>query len=252
MFIKKRLILTTAILLIFSCIVIYGLRDSEPSYAFKAKGDYYRRKGPEYYALAVREYEKAIQVKKTFGICYYWISWIFTQKGLYHQALMEINEAIKYKNTLYYKSRFIDMLYLKAEILFKSLMNSEGKKVLEEIIDYLKRFRQQITDLADPIFRRKFGRAYFILGSFYRRTNTLSNKRIKNFLHAIQLGFRPDLCHYFLYEYYKAKANAAAASQHLESTKRILKQNGRNLNDLKNEIRELTWNLIWKVQNNMQ
>lgn len=220
----------------------------EPPYAYKVRGDRYRRMGSEYYALALREYERAIQQRRNYSECYYWTAWIFKEKGLYDQALMEIDLAIQYKEALEYKSLFIDMLYLKSEIFFKSNKNSEGKKVLEEIVDYLTRFREQITDLTEPIYRRKFGMAFFLIGTYYRHINDLNVRKAKFFLQAIQLGFRPDMCHYFLHEFYKSKGNDNEANSHLESVKRILKQNGKTLEELKSEISLLSWSKIWTIR----
>lgn len=249
--------LTIKFIIICTLIISYnkvkaGLYREDPAYAYKSRGDYFRRKGPEYYAKAVREYENAIKKRNNYAECYYWIAWIFNVKGLQEQALMEINMAIKHKDALKYRSMFIDILYLKSEIFFKNNMNNEGKKILEEIIDYLRRFRRKIVDITEPVYRRKFGRAYFLLGAFYRRINKLTDSKIKYFFEAMRLGFRPDLCHYFLYEYYKSKGDQINSNVHLESLKRVLRQREKTIEALKEEISKLTWNKLWSLntQNN--
>ncbi len=243
---KKRIFLFFIISIFFN-LNLFSVYQGNPSYSYKARGDFYRRKGVNYFAYALQEYENAINERKNYAECYYWIAWIFNQKKLYDQAIMEINVAIKYKDALQYKSRFIDMLYLKSEIFFKNDMNNEGKKVLEEIIDYLKRYRRRISDLTEPVYRKKFGRAYFLLGAYYRRSNLLNTRNIKNFIRAIRLGFKPDLCHYFLYEYYNSRGRKANAASHLESAKRILKQNGKTIEDLKNTLSHLNWEKMWLI-----
>jgi hypothetical protein len=128
-------------------------------------------------------------------------------------------------------------------------MNNEGIKVLEETLDYLKRYRRQVSDISEePVFRRKFGRAYFLLGAFYRRSSKLDSENIKYFLMAVRLGFQPALSHYFLHEYYKAKDDEINANSHFESAMRVLQKSGKTIEYLKEVLAGLTIAKLWKIK----
>lgn len=242
----KRFIFTILLIkLLFTIEIVFT--SIEPSYSYKSKGDHYRRMGSEYYGKAISEYEKAIQLRQNYAECYFWIAWILSEKALYEQALMEIELAIKYKDALEYQGEFIDILYLKSEVFFKNKMSNEGKKVLEEILDYLKRFRKQIADLSENVYRQKFGRGFFLLGFFNFKTNSLNEVKKDLFIEAIRLGFRPDLCHYFLSEYYKSINDVNNSETHIESVKRILKQSDKTIEDLKKEISDLNFIKMWSI-----
>jgi len=157
---------------------------SQPAWVYKGKGDVYYKEGE--IPKAIVQYKKAILKKKEqikdatkngYPEANLSLAKIYRDEGLFDLALSYLKIAENYKNLFQIPDQLYNLLYTKADIYLK--MNKLGKAidVYEEIIRIDKNIPREnpLKSSDNKKLKKKFGKAYFILGEIKYNNNNFEN-----------------------------------------------------------------------------
>jgi len=163
---------------LFMCLSLCAaLENEDPAWVYRGRGERYYRKGEV--GKAIVEYKKAIAARtRENGEGIYpevnlRLSEIYLTEGLYDLAMLHVTRAEQKRDDLEIPETIFDVLYKKAEILFKLKRYNETIAVYESIIkedENWKFYSRQSPytlfegTVADPELQKKFGRAYLEVG----------------------------------------------------------------------------------------
>ncbi len=201
---KKILVI---FLVLFSFNTVYSISDykkrlklNKTYHYYKVMGDRYRVLGD--YTKSIREYEYAIAINPRCAECYYYLGKIKYKKGIYVEAIKELNIATNKKFKYYYDK--IKSYYLLASIYFKISREAKAIDVLKNITKEYHIFKERSIEVKLIDFTH-YAPAFFLIGLYLRNNGFLNDKNLNYLFKSMELNFKKDYCNYFLYEYYKGK-----------------------------------------------
>ena len=164
-----------------SSVLVVAENYQEPPWVYKGRGDRYYKNGE--IGKAIVEYKKALSnsrdlqetsIKKNiYPEVNIKLAEIYIDEGLYDLALFEIGIAENQKKYLQIPDLIYNILYIKAEILFKQKKYNKSIEVYGEIIkkdeNWTLYSRQSPSEISEkfieaPELKKKFGKAYLEIG----------------------------------------------------------------------------------------
>ncbi|OHD07414.1 MAG: hypothetical protein A2Y41_01355 [Spirochaetes bacterium GWB1_36_13] len=202
---------------------------SQPAEYYKVMGDRYRILGD--YVQAIKNYEYSVFKNPQWGECYYYLGYIKYKKGLYQDAVNELENSLK-ENFIYYFDK-IKSAYLLVIIYFKMKKDGQALELLDTLIKEYENFVQRSyqAKLIKPYY---YAPAFFILGLYYRNNYLLDEKKLDLFHQAILLNYKKDYANYFIGEYYQSISRLDQAMLKFEQA-RIVNSS------IEKEVEEADW-----------
>ena len=186
-----KIIIFSIFLLLLSSVLVVAENYQEPPWVYKGRGDRYYKNGE--IGKAIVEYKKALSnsrdlqetsTKNIYPEVNIKLAEIYIDEELYDLALFEIGIAENQKKYLQIPDLIYNILYIKAEILFKQKKYNKSIEVYGEIIKkdenwklYSRQSPYEISEkfIEAPELKKKFGKAYLEIGKIKYLQNIFDN-----------------------------------------------------------------------------